>query len=55
MIKKYGSFQKYLDTLDKSDNYKLVIKQLSKQFSRLGPNAAGIFLFSVGERIEHEM
>jgi DNA-3-methyladenine glycosylase I len=55
IIKEYGSFQKYLDTLDKSDNYKLVIKHLSTQFSRLGPNTAGIFLFSVGERIEHEM
>ena len=55
IIKEYRSFQKYLNTLDKSDNYKSVIKELSKQFSRVGPSTAGIFLFSVGEKIKHEM
>jgi hypothetical protein len=29
-IKEYGSFQNYLDTLDKTDNYSIVIKVLSK-------------------------
>jgi len=53
--KEYGSFQSYLDNLDKSNNYALVIKELGKKFSRLGPSSARIFLYSVGEKIEHPM
>jgi len=53
--KEYGSFQSYLDGLDKSNNYVSVIKELSKKFSRLGPSSARIFLYSVGEKIEHPM
>lgn len=49
--KDYGSFQSYLDSLDKSNNYALVIKELGKKFSRLGPSSTRIFLFSVGENI----
>ena len=49
--KEHGSFQSYLDSLDKSNNYAYVIKELGKKFSRLGPSAARIFLFSVGENI----
>lgn len=55
IIREHGSFQKYLDSLDKSDNYAHVIKELSKKFSRLGPSSAKVFLFSVGEDIKHEM
>jgi 3-methyladenine DNA glycosylase Tag len=55
ITKKYGSFQSYLDSLDKSDNYNLVIKELGKEFSRLGPSSARIFLYSVGEKIKHPM
>jgi DNA-3-methyladenine glycosylase I len=44
-----GSFQSYLDSLDKSNNYVQVIKELGKKFSRLGPSSARIFLYSVGE------
>jgi len=55
MEKEYGSFQSYLDSLDKSNNYALVIKELGKKFSRLGPSSARIFLYSVGEKIEHPM
>jgi 3-methyladenine DNA glycosylase Tag len=55
IIKKHGSFQDYLDSLDKSENYSKVIKELAKQFSRLGPSSARIFLYSVGENIKHEM
>ena len=51
----YGSFQKYIDSLDKSNNYAYVIKELSKKFSRLGPSTAQIFLYSIGENIKHEM
>jgi len=50
--KEYGSFQSYLDKLDKSNNYTLVIKELGKKFNRLGPSSARIFLYSVGEKIE---
>ena len=50
--KEHGSFQSYLDRLDKSNNYASVIKELGKKFSRLGPSSARIFLYSVGEKIE---
>jgi DNA-3-methyladenine glycosylase I len=50
--KEHGSFQSYLDSLDKSNNYALVIKELGKKFSRLGPSSARIFLYSVGEEIK---
>ena len=49
----YGSFQKYLDNLDKSDNYAKVIQELSSKFKWLGPPSASIFLYTVGEKIEH--
>ena len=51
--KEHGSFQSYLDRLDKSNNYASVIKELGKKFSRLGPSSARIFLYSIGEKIEH--
>ncbi len=51
----YGSFQNYLDSLDKSNNYALVIKELRKRFSRVGPSSARIFLYSVGEDIKRPM
>ena len=52
--KEYGSFESYLDRLDKSNNYALAIKALGKKFKRLGPSSARIFLFSVGENIKHQ-
>lgn len=55
IVKKFGSFASYLDSLDKSKNYALVVKELAEQFNRLGPSSARIFLFSVGEEITHEM
>ena len=51
--KEFGSFQGWLDTLDKSDNYALIVKELQKTFSRIGPSTAQIFLYSVGEDIKH--
>jgi 3-methyladenine DNA glycosylase Tag len=51
--KEFGSFQRFIDGLDKSNNYALVVKELGKRFNRLGPSSARIFLYSVGERIEH--
>lgn len=49
--KEYGSFQRYMDSMDKTSNYALVIKDLGKKFSRIGPSSARIFLYSVGEEI----
>lgn len=51
--KEFGSFQSYLDGLDKSKNYSLAIKELGKIFKRLGPSSARIFLYSVGEDVGH--
>jgi 3-methyladenine DNA glycosylase Tag len=53
--KTYGSFQNYIDTSDKSNNYAHIIKELTKKFSRFGPSSAIIFLYSVGENIKHEI
>ncbi len=50
--KQYGSFQKYLDSLDKSDNYANAIKDLVNKFKWLGPPSASLFLYTVGEKIE---
>lgn len=52
--KEHGSFQSYLDSLDPSNNYASVIKELGKKFSRLGPSSARIFLYSVGEHIRRQ-
>jgi len=52
--KEHGSFQSYLDRLDKSNNYASVIKELGKKFSRLGPSSARIFIYSVGEQIRRQ-
>jgi 3-methyladenine DNA glycosylase Tag len=52
--KEHGSFQSYLDKLDKSNNYALVIKELGKKFSRLGPSSARIFFYSVGENVRRQ-
>ena len=50
--KQYGSFQKYLDTLEKSENYTEVVKDLVNKFKWLGPPSASLFLYTVGEKIE---
>lgn len=50
--KRFGSFQKYLDSLDKSGNYTNAIKDLVNTFKWLGPPSASLFLYTVGEEIE---
>jgi 3-methyladenine DNA glycosylase Tag len=50
--KVYGSFPKYLDSLDKSDNYSAVIKDLISKFKWLGKSSAETFLYTVGEDID---
>lgn len=54
IIKEHGSFQKWLDSLDKGNNYKVVIGRLKSRFKRVGPSTAHIFLWSVGEPIEYD-
>ena len=51
--KECGSFQEYLDSLDKSNNYANIIKELTAKFNWLGPPSATIFLHTVGEHIKH--
>jgi 3-methyladenine DNA glycosylase Tag len=51
--KEFGSFQSFLDSLDKSQNYVITIKELGKNFQRLGTSSARIFLYSVGEDVRH--
>ena len=48
----HGSFQKWLDSLDKGNNYNYVVKRLCSRFKRVGPGTSHIFLWSVGEPIE---
>ncbi len=50
--KRYGSFQKYLNSLDKSNNYANAIKELVNTFKWLGPPSASLFLYTVGEKID---
>jgi 3-methyladenine DNA glycosylase len=50
--RRYGSFQAYLDSFDKSENYAQVVKALSECFMRIGPITAALFLISVGENIK---
>ena len=54
IMRNHGSFQSYLDSLDKSENYARTVKELAKKFSRLGHSSARIFLYSVGENITNE-
>ncbi len=53
IAKGFGSFQRFIDSLDKSNDYALVVKALNKRFNRIGPSSARIFLYSVGENIKH--
>ena len=50
--RQYGSFQAYIDSFDKSDNYAKVTKALADCFERIGPTTAALFLLSVGENIK---
>ncbi len=51
--KEFRSFQRFIDSLDKSNNYASAVKELGKRFNRLGPSSARIFLYSTGESIRH--
>ncbi len=47
-----GSFQAYLDSFDKSNNYAQVVEALADTFERIGPTTAELFLYTVGENIK---
>jgi DNA-3-methyladenine glycosylase I len=49
--KQYGTFKAYIDSLDKSNNYSNVVKDLIDKFKFLGPSTASTFLYSVCEKI----
>jgi len=51
--KECGSFQKYLDSLDKSNNYANVAKEFTNRFKWLGLSSATMYLSTVGEKIKH--
>jgi DNA-3-methyladenine glycosylase I len=50
--KQCGSFRAYIDSLDKSDNYSAVVKDLTHKFKHVGPATATLFLYTVGENIK---
>jgi 3-methyladenine DNA glycosylase Tag len=54
IVQEFGSFSKWLDSLDKSNNYAAVVTQLMALFNHVGKMTAHTFLHSVGEAIEHE-
>jgi len=54
IISEYGGFQKWLDEMDKTENYAFVVKELKKNFKHVGDSTAKIFLWSVGEEIKRE-
>ena len=49
--KQFGSFQKYIDSLEKSNNYENAVKDLVNKFKWIGPPSANLFLYTVGEKI----
>jgi DNA-3-methyladenine glycosylase I len=52
--KEFGTFQKYLASLDKSNNYQNAVKELSSRFKWLRSPSSSLFLYTVGEEINHE-
>jgi DNA-3-methyladenine glycosylase I len=50
----HESFGRWIESLDKSNNYEKVVKELKSRFKHVGPSTAHIFLYSVGEKIQHD-
>lgn len=50
--RQFGSFQAYLDSLDKSQNYEAAVADLTGKFKHLGPASAALYLYTVGETIK---
>ena len=49
--RQFGSFQAYIESLDKSNNYANAIQDLIGKFKWLGQSSASTFLYTVGEKI----
>ena len=47
----HGSFQRWLDGLDKTDNYTGAVRRIVSHFKHVGETTARIFLYTVGEEI----
>jgi len=47
----HGSFQRWLDGLDKADNYAIVVRRIVSRFKHVAEATARIFLYTVGEDI----
>jgi len=54
IIKEFGSFSKWLNSLDNTNNYSEVVKQIITVFKHVGKMTTHIFLHSVGEAIEQD-
>jgi 3-methyladenine DNA glycosylase Tag len=54
IVSEHNSFGKWLDDLDKSNNYAEVVKQLVSRFKHVGKMTAQTFLYSVGEDIQYD-
>lgn len=52
IAEQYGSFQRWLDSMDKSNNYAAVIRSLVERLRHVGETTARLFLYTVGEEIE---
>ncbi len=50
----HGNFRKWLETMDKSNNYAAVVKQLVSRFKHVGKMTVHTFLHSVGEKIQYD-
>ncbi|UCH56894.1 MAG: hypothetical protein JSV18_06015, partial [Candidatus Bathyarchaeota archaeon] len=53
IAEEHGSFQSWLNSLDKSENYAGVERQLSDRLKHVGRSTAHIFLYTVGEDIRY--
>jgi DNA-3-methyladenine glycosylase I len=54
VIEESGSFRNWLESLDSSNNFSNVKKQLSRRLKHVGNTTAHIFLYTVGEDIKRE-
>ena len=53
IAKEAGTFQSWIGSLDKSNNYAKVVRQLTTRFKHVGQMTAHTFLHSVGEEIQY--
>lgn len=51
IAEEHGSFKRWLDSLDKAENYAGTVRRLASRFRHVGETTARIFLYTVGEEI----